>query len=314
MTLKNAVTPVRGGPLKRQGKILFFLSIPFLAASFIFCYVPLLGWVYAFFDFRAGMRLSVAPFAGFKYFTSMIANPVLREDVVRVLANTFGISGLGIVTSFLPMFFAIAMSEIPSGVYRRVVQIITTVPNFLSWVLVFSMAFMLFSVSDGVVNKLFTAWGIFREPYAFLTSDKHVWLTMWLYGLWKGLGWSAIIYYAAIAGIDGELFEAAAIDGASRIQRITYITIPSLLPTFSVLLLLGIAGFLNNGTDQFYVFQNAMNKARIEVLDLYVYNRGFLGRDIPFSTAVGILKTLVSIVLLFGANGISRLIREESIF
>jgi ABC-type polysaccharide transport system permease subunit len=244
----------------------------------------------------------------------MVANPVLRQDVTRVLLNTFGISGLSILTSFLPMFFAIAMSEIPGSAYRRVVQIITTVPNFLSWVLIFSMAFMLFSVGDGVINKLFVQWGIFKEPYPFLTTDRHVWLTMWLYGLWKGLGWSAIIYYAAIAGIDGELFEAAAIDGAGRIQRIIYITIPSLLPTFSVLLLLGIAGFLNNGTDQFYVFQNAMNKAHIEVLDLYVYNRGFIGRDIPFSTAVGILKTLVSVVLLFGANRVSRFIRKESIF
>jgi ABC-type polysaccharide transport system permease subunit len=289
-------------------------SIPFLLASLVFSYVPLFGWIYAFFDYRAGMHLFSAPFAGFKYFTGIAANAVLRDDIIRVLINTFGISSLNILTSFLPMFFAIALSEIPGNAYRRIVQTITTIPNFLSWVLVFSLAFVLFSMGDGVVNKVLTAAGIFKESYGFLTSDKHVWLTMWLYGLWKGLGWSAIVYYAAITGIDAELFEAASIDGANRIQRIVYITIPCLLPTFSVLLLLSIANFLNNGTDQFYVFQNAMNKAHIEVLDLYVYNKGFLGRDIPFATAVGILKTLVSVVLLFSANWISKLIRKENIF
>jgi putative aldouronate transport system permease protein len=297
-----------------QGFKLFLLSVPFLAASLIFCYVPLLGWSYAFFDYRPGFPLFSNTFVGFKYFTSMVANSVLRDDVIRVLRNTFAISSLGILTSFLPMFFAIAMAEIRSNPFRRIVQIITTVPNFLSWVLVFSLAFVLFSIGDGVVNKLLVGIGLFKEPYGFLTSANHVWITMWCYSTWKGLGWSAIIYYAGIAGIDAELFEAAAIDGASRIQRIRHITIPCLMPTFFVLLLLGIANFLNNGSEQYYVFQNAMNKEYIEVLDLYVFNKGFLGRDIPLSTAVGIFKSLVGVVLLFGANRISRFIRKESIF
>jgi putative aldouronate transport system permease protein len=242
----------------------------------------------------------------------MMANSVLRNDVFRVLRNTFALSGLGILTSFLPMFFAIALSELRAGAYRRIVQTITTIPNFLSWVLIYSLAFVLLSVNDGAVNNLLAFLG--RDRYNFLASDKHVWLTMWAWGTWKGLGWGSIIYYAAITGIDGELFEAASIDGAGRIQRIIHITIPSLLPTFAVLLLLSISNFLNNGTDQFYVFQNALNKDFIEVLDLYVFNQGFVGRNIPFSTAVGILKTLVSVVLLFSANWISRLIRRESIF
>jgi putative aldouronate transport system permease protein len=181
-------------------------------------------------------------------------------------------------------------------------------------VLVYSLAFVLFSVNDGMVNKLMTGLGIFAKPYNFLTTDKHVCLTMWLYSLWKNLGWNAILYYAAITSIDAEIFEAAAIDGAGRIQRIVYITIPSLMPTFSVLLLLAISNLLNNGNEQYYVFQNSLNKEYIEVLDLYVLNKGFVGRDIPFSTAVGILKTMVSVVLLFSANWISKLIRKESIF
>ncbi|GHT98439.1 sugar ABC transporter permease [Spirochaetia bacterium] len=313
MTAKNT-NLIKPNGRKKQGLRLFLISVPFLAAYLVFSYLPLFGWSYAFFDYRAGMDLFKSPFAGFKYFTSMVSNSVLKADVLRVLINTFGISGLGILTSFLPMFFAIALSEIRTNGYRRVVQTITTIPNFISWVIVYSLAFVLFSVNDGVVNKVFVDLGIFETPYNFLASDKHVWLTMWLWSTWKGLGWSSIIYYATITGIDAELFEAATVDGANRIQRIIHITIPSLMPTFSVLLLLSISNFLNSGMDQYYVFQNAMNRQHIEVLDLYVYNRGFVGRDIPFSVAVGILKTLVSVTLLFAANGISKLIRKESIF
>jgi putative aldouronate transport system permease protein len=299
---------------KRQGVTLFLISAPLLALTFVFSYLPLLGWAYAFFDYKPGLDLFATPFVGFKYFISMVANSVLQADVIRVLINTFGISSLNILTSFLPMFFAIALSELRGNAYRRIVQTITTIPNFISWVLVYSLVFVLLSVNEGVVNKTLLALGIFEQPYNFLASDKHVWLTMWFYSTWKGLGWSAILYYAAITSIDEELFEAAAIDGASRIQRIIHITIPSLMPTFSVLLLLSVSNFLNNGNDQFYVFQNALNKQHIEVLDLYVFNKGFVGRDIPFSTAVGILKTLVSVALLFSANWISKLVRKESIF
>jgi putative aldouronate transport system permease protein len=242
----------------------------------------------------------------------MVSNSVFKREVIRVLRNTFAISGIGILTSFLPMFFAIALSEIRSSPYRKIVQTITTLPHFISWVLVYSMAFVLFSVNSGVVNNIIRALG--REPVNFLASGRHVWLTMWLYSLWKGIGWNAIIYYAAITGIDEELFEAAAIDGASRIQRITYITIPSLLPTFTVLLLLGVASFLNNGTEQYYVFQNAFNREYIEVLDLYVFNKGFAGMSISFSTALGISKTVISLALLFSANGISQFIRKENVF
>jgi len=134
-----------------------------------------------------------------------------------------------------------------------------------------------------------------------------------LYYTWKSLGWSAILYIATIAGIDGELYEAARVDGANRLRVILHITIPGLLPAYFVLLLLAIANFINNGMEQYFVFQNAMNKHYIEVLDLYVYNIGIVGNQIPYGTAVGMLKSLVSVALLFTANWGSKLIRGESI-
>lgn len=297
----------------RHGFIPFLMTLPFLIATLVFSYFPLYGWRYAFFDYKAGFKLLDCTFVGLKHFVSMFANPVVRRDIIRVMQNTFAISFLGIITSFLPMVFAIFLSEINNRIYRRTVQTITTIPNFISWVLVYSMAYAMFSVNDGFVNNLLVRLNLVDDRINFLASSKNVWVTMWGYGTWKGLGWGAIMYIAAISSIDEQLYEAAAIDGASRMQRIWHITIPSLLPTFFVLLLLSIANFLNNGIDQYFVFQNAMNKAKIEVLDLYVYNKGIAGSNISYSTAVGMLKSVVSIALLFIANTASKFFRGDKI-
>ncbi|MEA4889119.1 MAG: ABC transporter permease subunit [Clostridiaceae bacterium] len=297
----------------RHGIRPFLMTLPFLIATLIFSYLPLYGWRYAFFDYKAGFKLLDCNFVGLKHFLSLFQNQVILNDVGRVLQNTFAISLIGIATSFLPMLFAIFLSEIRNRAYRRTVQTITTIPNFISWVLVYSMAYAIFSVNDGFVNNLLVNLGLINDRINFLASPNNVWITMWGYGTWKGLGWSSIMYVASISSIDEQLFEAAAIDGASRMKRIWYITIPSLMPTFFVLLLLNIANFLNNGIDQYFVFQNAMNKAKIEVLDLYVYNKGIAGSNISFSTAVGMLKSVISIVLLFIANTASKLVRDEKI-
>ena len=146
-----------------------------------------------------------------------------------------------------------------------------------------------------------------------LMGGSHVWLQMLAWGLWKGIGWSAIIYIAAISGIDQQLYEAATVDGAGRVQRMWNITVPSLIPTFCVLLLMSIANILSNGMDQYLVFENSTNTSSIMVLDLYVYKLGIGQGQIPLSTVIGMVKSVVSVTLLFAANGISKLIRGESI-
>ena len=146
-----------------------------------------------------------------------------------------------------------------------------------------------------------------------LMGVSHVWLQMLAWGLWKGIGWSAIIYIAAISGIDQQLYEAATVDGAGRFQRMWNITVPSLIPTFCVLLLMSIANILSNGMDQYLVFENSTNTSSIMVLDLYVYKLGIGQGQIPLSTVIGMVKSVVSVTLLFAANGISKLIRGESI-
>lgn len=209
-------------------------------------------------------------------------------------------------------YFRSFLSEIKNKPYRNLVQTLTTVPNFISWTLVYAVAFSLFSTT-GMFNSVLQQIGLISQPVKILDSGKHVWLTMLLWGLWKGLGWNSIMYLASISGIDQELYDAARVDGANRFQLMRYITIPALLPTYFVLLMLSVASFLSNGMDQYFVFQNAFNQKRIQVLDLYVYNIGMSGKSMSLATAVGIMKSIVSVVLLTVVNTVSKRIRGESI-
>lgn len=295
---------------------LFLMMLPFLLAVFLFSYLPLYGWSYAFYNYKFGIPMSEQEFVGLKWFTEMFTNQGHRDNIVRVLKNTFGMSGLNLLTSWLPMVFAIFLNEITHVRFKKCVQVFTTLPNFISWALVFSFAMALFAMDTGIFSKFMLAVGAIDQPVAWLNSSEHIWLKMWGWSTWKGLGWGAIMYLAAIAGIDQELYEAAKVDGANRWKQMRYITLPGLLPTFFVLLMLSISNILNNGMEQYMVFQNSMNKNTIEVLDLYVYNITIASKGTTlysFGTAIGILKTLVSVTLLFSANFASKKLRGESI-
>jgi ABC-type polysaccharide transport system permease subunit len=297
---------------KREGYIMFLMILPLLILVFLFSYFPLQGWLYAFFDYRPPFRLFDTDFVGFHWFIDLFANESKRRQILNVMLNTFAMSGLSILFSWLPMAFAIGMNLIGSTSFKRVVQTLTTLPHFISWVLVYTMAFFIFS-STGLINGIAMRLGIYTEPLLFLQMNNHVWLNMWLWGTWKGLGWSAIMYIAAITGIDQELYDAAAVDGAGRFRQMWHITIPGLLPTYFVLLLLNVASFLSNGFEQYYVFANAFNKNRIEVLDLFVYNLGIGQGSYSMAVAISMMKSAVSLVLLFTVNKMSKMFRGESI-
>jgi putative aldouronate transport system permease protein len=291
---------------------LFLMFLPFAALSFVFGYLPLLGWRYSFYDYVVGGTLSADKFVGFKWFTSLFENQATRGDMLRVIRNTLAMSGLGLATSWCAMAFAIFMAEIKNLRLRRFIQTFTTIPNFVSWVLVYAIAFAIFS-TDGFVSSFFVNAGIWGQPVNMLMGESSIWLKMLAWGMWKGLGWSAIIYIAAISGIDQQLYEAATVDGAGRFQKMWHITVPGLIPTFMVLLLLAVAGILNNGMEQYLVFKNAVNADLITVLDLHVYNLGINNGAISLSTVVGMMKSIISVALLFSANGISKMFRGESI-
>jgi len=289
--------------------VLLGLAAPFIVFFIIFNYIPLAGWSLAFMNYKPGIPLSKTPFVGLQNFKYIF---MFSDDILNALKNTLIMSGLGILTSVLPVIFAIMLTEIPGRRYTKLVQTVTTIPNFISWVIVFSFSFSLFS-RDGAVNVILSSLGLISEPVDVLANNDAVWYFQTSLGIWKGLGWNSIIYFAAIAGIDVELYDAATVDGANRLQKIWYITIPGISETYLVLLLLSVCNFLSNGLEQYMVFYNALVAEHIEVLDYFIYRVGLKEADYSFSTAVGILKSGVSILMLFAVNGISKKVRGYAI-
>lgn len=292
-----------------RGKRLFLMVLPFMLLSFAFCYVPLFGWLYAFFDYKVGRSLFSCEFVGFEHFRKILSNPT---EFLTVLRNTLVMSGLNILLSPLPALFAILLNELRGKRRKKLVQTMTTLPNFISWIIVYSLTFAIFS-TDGMLSNLFRMFGAAGNSYNPLSDGKNVWIVQMLLNIWKSLGWNAIIYIAAISGIDQELYDAANVDGAGKLQRIIHITVPGLTSTFFVLLLLSISNLLSNGFDQYFVFHNAIVADKIEVLDYYVYKIAILTNQYSRSIAIGMAKSLISVLLLFAANTFSKKVRGESI-
>lgn len=302
-------------PKKRYNKnswVLLALAVPFVAFVFVFSYLPLFGWIYAFFDYRPGVPLSQTPFVGWKYF-AMALNFRGGSELLQVLIDTFALSFLGLFFSPLPAIFAIFLSEMNSSGFKKIIQTTTTLPNFISWILVYSICYATFSINDGFLNQLLLAAHLISQPINPMADPKIAWFFQTGIGIWKTLGFNAIIYLAAVGGIDMELYDAASVDGASRFQRIWHITVPGLIPTYIVLLLLAVSNILTNGFDQYYVFMNAMVRTKLQVFDYYVYRVGIGLNEYSMSTALGIFKSIVSITLLFTVNQFSKRVRGESI-
>lgn len=295
--------------LSKSRLYLLMLALPFLVLVFLFSYLPLFGWVYAFFDYKPGIPLSDSEFVGFKFFALTFSD---GGELLNVLKNTLAMSFLGILTSPLPLIFAILLSEVKSGRFKKFVQTTTTLPNFISWFIVFSLFFSIFSV-EGLFNSILLKLHIISEPTNILGNREAVWYVQTGVAIWKGIGWGAIIYLASISGIDQELYDAAKVDGANRFRTIMNVTVPGLMPTYIVLLLLGISNMLSNGFDQYFVFHNPLVSEKIEVLDYYVYRIGIATNDYAYATAIGISKTIISVTLLFTVNFISKRVRGESI-
>lgn len=296
----------------RKGKILFLCSIPVIAYVILFGYVPMWGLGYAFVEYRLGRPMLECTFVGLNNFKILFENPVIRENVFQSVINTLGMAGLDYLLLPLPMMFAILLSELKCTPFKKVVQTVSTLPNFIGWVIVYALVSALFS-SAGLLNSLFMEWGWIDEPLNVMMTNDGVWVNMTILERWKGLGWSSIIYFSAIAGIDQEQYEAAAIDGAGRWARIRYITIPNLVPTFVVLLIMGVGRILNTGMEQYLVFENAFNSEFITTLDLYVYHLGIGNGMISYGVATGILKSVVALTLFYSANYISKKVRGSGI-
>lgn len=314
MSVKKSETVLaeRIGRKKLRGIKYLLLAVPFLIYVFAFSYVPLVGWIYSVFDYKIGQKFldfGSMVFVGLGNFQKLFTE---RSEVLRVLRNTLALSALGLLATPVPVVFAIMFNEIKNSKFKKIVQTATTLPNFISWIIVYGVAFAFFSV-NGFVSVLMQKIGIQPPVMGILGDVDHTWVLQWILGIWKSFGWSAIIYIAAITGIDSELYDAAKVDGANKIQSILHITIPGIMPTYVVMFLLAVSNILSNGFDQYFMFYNPMVADKIEVLDYYVYKVGFYINDYSYSITLGMLKSILGIVLLFTANALSKKIRGESI-
>ena len=302
----------KAGRKRARGLKYLLLAVPFLIYVFAMNYVPLIGWIYSIFDYKMGqsfLDFSSMEFIGLRNFKMLWAE---RSEVLRVMRNTLVMSGLGLLATPIPVVFAIMFNEIRGRRFKKFVQTVTTLPNFISWIIIYGIAFSFFS-ANGFFSMLMKQLGLEPSPTGILGDVDKVWLIQWFLGIWKTFGWSAIIYIAAIVGIDTELFDAARVDGANKLQTIFHITIPGILPTYVVMFLMAVSNILSNGFDQYFMFYNPLVADKIEVLDYYVYKVGFMINDYPYSITLGMLKSLISIVLLFTANALLRKIRGTAI-
>ena len=312
--MKNAATTtkqLRTKPLIPDRIKVFLFMLPLIVYVFTFAYKPLWGWSYAFVSYKPGRDVLDCAWRGMKNFTDLFGNPILRRNIFNALTNTLVVQAFGYILYPLPMLFAIFLSEIRSKKFQKTVQTLTTLPHFVSWVIMFSLAMAIFG-NKGLINTMLANAG--KDPINVLYTEKNARLTMVLIAQWKSLGWSSIVYFAAIAGIDQQMYEAAMVDGANRMQKIWYITIPSLMPTFIVLLVLSLGAFLSTGMESFMIFGNAMNLKKMEVLDLYLYNLGLGGGKISYGVAASIMTSFVSLICFTLANNASKLVRGTTVF
>jgi putative aldouronate transport system permease protein len=289
----------------KSGMQLFLMALPFVALIFVFSYLPLWGWVYSFFNFQISKSffdIFSQKFVGLSFFSRMFSPGSM---FMGSLINTLAMSGLALLVSPLPIIFALFLAEIRNSALSRTIQTITSLPNFISWILVYGFCFAMFS-SQGVMNTILTNLHLINSPLNVLANAKIVWGFQTLLNLWKTIGWSAIIYIASLAGVDRELYDAAEVDGANRFGKMLHISVPGLMPTFIVLLILSVGNLVNVGFEQYFVFRNPIITEKIDVLDIYIYTQGLTNMEFSYATAVGMYKSLVSILLLFGVNAISK--------
>ncbi|WP_108994367.1 ABC transporter permease [Paenibacillus agaridevorans] len=289
---------------------LILMTVPFFALVLLFSYVPLFGWLMAFQDYFPGSPILGQNFVGLRHFERILAD----EQFMLALRNTLVLSFLSLITSPAPMLLALLLNEIRKLWFRKFVQTVSSFPNFISWIIVYSIFFSFFSIDEGAFNRLLLDLGLISTPKDVLADSGFAWYFQTLVGMWKGLGWGAIIYLAALSGIDQELYEAARVDGASRFHEALHISLPGMMPTFVVLFILGIGNLLaGGGFEQMFTFMNPMVMDKLENLDTYTYKIGLQGLSFSYATAVGVMKSIVSILLLIAANAISKRVNGRSI-
>lgn len=286
------------------------MLIPAILFTAIFVFGPVWGMSIAFFDYNPGLGVLNSPFVGFKYFIRFFTN----KSFPLIVRNSFMISLLNIVFgTVFPITFAVLLNELTSMRYKKVVQTVSYLPHFISYIVVANIATTMLAPS-GVIMTTLVRLGILDKPVLLFSMPNAFWLIVASLNIWKEMGWSAIIYISAIAGIDPQLYEAAMVDGAGRFRRIWHITLTGIRPTIIVLLIMAMPDLLNAGFDPSFLLGNAMVKDYSEVLETFVYDLGLKQGQYSMATAVGICQMILSVILITSANAFARKVSDYSIY
>lgn len=316
--IKKNPTPT---PLGEPGKTSFFkkimsqkmllaMSLPFVIWLLIFRYTPVFGWIMAFQDYRPQDGFIGNEWVGLKHFRDLFNEPTFY----RALENTIGMGVLGLVFGTLfAILFALLLNEMRFLRFKKITQTISYLPHFVSWVIVANIVTTMLSL-EGPINTLMTSVGLFDQPINFMARPQYFWGIVTAAEVWKSTGWNAIIYFAAMAGVDPQLYEAAKVDGASRIRQMWHITLPTIRPVIIVLLILNIGNLINIGFERQMLLGNNIVMDRAIVIDLYALNYGIGMFRYSFGTAIGIFKSVVSVILILVANGFAKKIGEGRVF
>ncbi|WP_397341052.1 ABC transporter permease [Paenibacillus qinlingensis] len=290
-------------------RALYLISLPGIIYFIVFKYVPLLGSVIAFQDYNIFDGFTGSKWVGLEHFTRMFAH----YDFLNILKNTVLIGVYDLLLGFpAPIILALLLNELRLVLYKRVLQTVVYMPHFLSWVIVSGIAIGILSPSTGAVNHFITWLGF--EPIYFMGEESWIRTVLISSGIWRDSGYGTIIYLAALAGINPDLYEASEVDGANRWRQTISITLPSLLPTIMILFLLHIGKFLDFGFERVYVFLNPLNKESGEILDTYIYAQGLQGQQFSYTTAIGLFKAVVGVIFIVTGNILSRKTTGESLY
>lgn len=293
-----------------QHKWLYFLLLPGALYFILFRYVPMGGLVIAFKEYSPFLGMWESPWCGFDQFTKFFTG----NDFSKLLVNTLGISLLQLVLYFpAPIILSLFLNEVRHSGYKRVVQTLVYIPHFVSWVIVASLTYQLFNVSDGIVNIIIK--GITGSSWDVLSKSSTFWGLIVGQDIWRETGYGTIVFLAALAGVDQELYEAARVDGASRLKQIWHVTLPGIMSTIVIMFILQVGGMMNAGFDQVFNLRNSSVTDISQILDTYVYDITFLSTpNYGFSTAVGLFKSVINFALLFVANTVTKKISGQGMF
>lgn len=288
---------------------LYLLLIPVLAYYVVFHYFPMYGLRIAFMEYDIIKGFDRSPWVGFKQFEKLFSSPYFLSS----LRNTLVISLYSLLASTpLPILFALLLNSIKDGMFKKSAQTISYAPHFISTVVIVGMIKLFLSPSAGIIN---TALGVFGvDPINFMAEPEmfpHIYV--WS-GIWQGLGWSAVLYIAALGGVDPQLHEAAQLDGASRLKRMWHVDIPGILPTITIVFIMNMGRIMNVGFEKVYLMQNDLNIATSETIATYTYKQGLEQAKYSYSTATGIFNSLVNIAMLVFFNTVSRKVTETSLW